>query len=326
MKVLITGGAGSIGSNLTYKLLASGWDVYVADSLWRGRIENRTRGSRQFDLNDRFSKVDLTSFTECRKVTKGFDYVIHLADVVAGIDFVFGNELFVFRQNILINSHVLQASIENKVRKYLYVGTACSYPVGKQAVLGAPPLMENDVYPADPESSYGWSKLMGEYECQLAASEGRLEVCILRLHNVYGPPCDLSPDKSQVIPALCRKAIRYPEEDFVVWGTGSQRRAFVFVDDAVEAISLALQNEFNNGVIQIGPNESHSISWIAETVVRISGKEIPIRYDSSRPEGDRDRSADFSRARDLLDWVPTTSLEEGLRKTYDWARDSILET
>jgi len=326
MKVLITGGAGSIGSNLTYKLLASGWDVYVADSLWRGRIENLTRGSRQFDLNDRFSKVDLTSFTECRKVTKGFDYVIHLADVVAGIDFVFGNELFVFRQNILINSHVLQASIENKVRKYLYVGTACSYPVGKQAVLGAPPLMENDVYPADPESSYGWSKLMGEYECQLAASEGRLEVCILRLHNVYGPPCDLSPDKSQVIPALCRKAIRYPEEDFVVWGTGSQRRAFVFVDDAVEAISLALQNEFNNGVIQIGPNESHSISWIAETVVRISGKEIPIRYDSSRPEGDRDRSADFSRARDLLDWVPTTSLEEGLRKTYDWARDSILET
>ena len=148
----------------------------------------------------------------------------------------------------------------------------------------------------------------------------------MRLHNVYGPPCDLSPDKSQVIPALCRKAIRYPEEDFVVWGTGSQRRAFVFVDDAVEAISLALQNEFNNGVIQIGPNESHPISWIAETVVRISGKEIPIRYDSSRPEGDRDRSADFSRARDLLDWVPTTSLEEGLRKTYDWARDSILET
>ena len=141
---------------------------------------------------------------------EGMDVVIHLADIVAGIGYVFKNQLFLYRANVVMNSNMLNAAIQNKVKKYIYVGTACSYPEEMQAELNPPPFKEEDAYPASPESAYGWSKLMGEYECELAQKEGNIEIGILRLHNVYGPPCEMSPEKSQVIPALCRKAINYP--------------------------------------------------------------------------------------------------------------------
>ena len=164
---------------------------------------------------------------------------------------------------------------------------------------------------------------MGEYECELAQKEGVIETGILRLHNVYGPPCEMSPEKSQVIPALCRKAINHPEEEFVVWGSGSQRRAFLYVDDVVDSIIALLDKGMNNGVIQIGPNESHSIADIAERIVRLSGKEIDIRFDKSKPEGDKDRTADSTKARHILDWEQKVFLDEGLERTFAWASECL---
>ena len=251
------------------------------------------------------------------------DLVIHLADIVAGINFVFANELFLYRSNIVMNSNMLDAAIKNNVKKYIYVGTACSYPEEMQSELNPPPFKEEDAYPASPESSYGWSKLMGEYECELAQKEGAIEIGILRLHNVYGPPCEMSTEKSQVIPALCRKAIKYPEEEFVVWGSGNQRRAFLYVDDAVDAIVAARDKSMGKGVIQIGPSESHSIAEIAEKIVNISGKDIEISYDNSKPEGDMDRTADWSKAEKILRWCPKVLIHDGLRSTYEWSKKTL---
>ena len=164
---------------------------------------------------------------------------------------------------------------------------------------------------------------MGEYECELAQKEGKIETGILRLHNVYGPPCEMSPERSQVIPALCRKAINFPEEDFIVWGSGNQRRAFLYVDDVVDAIILLIKKGMGNGVIQIGPGESYSITDIAERIVKMSGKDIEIKYDLTRPEGDKDRTADSSKARGILGWQQKVSLDEGLQRTYTWANDYL---
>ena len=251
------------------------------------------------------------------------DGVIHLADIVAGINFVFANELFLYRANIVMNSNMLDAAINNNVEKYVYVGTACSYPAVMQSELNPPPFVEKDAYPANPESAYGWSKLMGEYECELAQKEGVIEIGILRLHNVYGPPSEMSPEKSQVIPALCRKAINYPLEEFIVWGSGNQRRAFLYVDEAVEAIILVMDKGMNNGVIQIGPGESYSIADIAKRIVQISEKEIDIEFDPSMPEGDKDRTADSSKARQILGWQQKVFLDEGLKRTYTWAVEHL---
>ena len=320
MKILVTGGAGLIGSNVVKYFVNLGYDVYVADNLWRGSIENLYENGRQvIDIESHFFQYDLRNNDNCIKACKGMDGVIHLADIVAGINFVFANELFLYRANIVMNSNMLDAAITNNVEKYVYVGTACSYPEDMQSELNPPPFKEEDAYPANPESAYGWSKLMGEYECELAQKESAIKTGIIRLHNVYGPPCELSPEKSQVIPALCRKAINYPKEEFIVWGTGEQRRAFLYVDDVVEAIIAVFDKGMNKGVIQIGPPESHSIADIAERIDRISGKGIDIKFDPSMREGDKDRMADSSKAQEILGWQQQVSLDEGLERTFAWA-------
>lgn len=318
-KVLVTGGAGMIGSTLTEKLVEKKAKVTIADNLWRGKKENLMKnGEPIIDFDHNFHQVDLVEYANCLRVAQGQEIIYHLADVVAGINYVFGNQLSLFHTNVVMNSNMLHAAIEAGVKKYVYLGTACSYPADKQSVLNPPPFREEDAYPASPESSYGWSKLMGEYECELAEKEGLIDVGILRLHNVYGPKSEMSPEKSQVIPALIRKALNYPEEEFVVWGSGDQRRAFIYTDDVTSALLSIVECGMGKGVIQIGPDYSISIRKIAELIVSISGKNINIRYDTTKREGDMDRVADWTKAERILGWSPKTSIETGLDKTYKW--------
>ena len=315
-----------IGSTLVESLISGGARVTVVDNLWRGKKENLIKDGRPIiDLNHDFHQLDLVDYANCLKVAKGQEIVYHLAEVVAGINYVFGNQFSLYQTNVIMNSNMLRAAIKMSVQKYIYVGTACSYPAEKQNVLNPPPFKEEDAYPASPESSYGWSKLMGEYECSLAESEGLMSVGILRLHNVYGPKCDMSPEKSQVIPALIRKAISYPREEFLVWGSGNQRRAFVYIEDVINALLLVLEYGIGKGVIQIGPDYSISIKEIAETIVSISNKAIDVRYDPTKREGDMDRVADWSKAKHVLGWSPQTGIEAGLRKTFEWC-SAFLET
>lgn len=325
-KVIVTGGAGMIGSNFVRRLIKKGCDVRVIDNFWRGKREYLYDEEGELVLpEDNVIEADLRSHDNCMSIIKDVDVVVHLADVVAGINFVFGNQLFLWRANVLINSNVVNACIANGVGKYVYVGTACSFPKSKQSYINPPPFREEDVYPAEPESSYGWSKLMGEYEAELAQKESELQVGILRLHNVYGTPCELEPEKSQVIPALCRKAVMSPDEEFVVWGSGEQRRAFVHINDVVDALELVINKGMNKGPIQIGPSESISIKEIAEKIVALSGKDITIQYDTSRPEGDIDRTADWTKAREILGWRPMTNIDNGLEETFAWVRRKLVE-
>ena len=124
-------------------------------------------------------------------------------------------------------------------------------------------------------------------------------------------------------PSLRRAALRYPDERFEVWGSGRQRRAFAYVSDIVDALLRVVERGLNQGPIQVGPDYSTSIGEIAEAVVRISGKPIQIIYDPSRREGDGDRAADWSKARDVLGWQPTVSLEDGLSRTYQWCETQL---
>jgi GDP-D-mannose 3',5'-epimerase len=327
VKVLVTGGAGMIGSNLVKRLVYEGYDVFVADNLWRGKKEyllSDDKGTMVIP-NKNFHKVDLRDYKNCLKVTNKMDVVVHLADVVAGINYVFSNESSLYRSNILINTNTLHACIANKVKKYIYAGTACSYPKSKQSFINPPPFKEDDVYPAEPESAYGWSKLMGEYEAELVHNEGLIDIEILRLHNVYGSPSELDPSMSQVIPALCRKAIEQKNLELVVWGSGRQKRAFVHVDDVVDGFVKAINKTSKfNGVIQLGPNYSTSIAEIAKRIVLLSEKKILIKFDKSKPEGDVDRMANNTRAKKFLNWSPRISLDDGLKKVFSWCKTKLI--
>lgn len=324
-KVLVTGGAGMIGSNLVKKLVFNGFDVFVADNLWRGKKEYLMSDKTNMVIpNKNFYQVDLRDYESCLKVTKEMDIVVHLADVVAGINYVFSNESSLYRSNILINTNTLHACINNKVKKYIYAGTACSYPKSKQSIINPPPFKEEEVYPAEPESAYGWSKLMGEYEAELVYNEGLIDIEILRLHNVYGSPSELDPSMSQVIPALCRKAIEQNNLELLVWGSGQQKRAFVHVDDVVDGFVKAInKNSKFGGVIQLGPDYSTSIAEIAKRIVILSEKKIQIKFDKSKPEGDVDRMANNTRAKKLLNWSPRISLDEGLKKVFSWCKTEL---
>lgn len=325
-KILVTGGAGMIGSNLVKTLVKEGHDVFVVDNLWRGKLSylNNDKGCSVIDLNTRFFNRDLSEANTCDDLALQVDYIVHLADVVAGINYVFNNQGSLFRQNLLINSNVINSARKAKetLKGFLYVGTVCSFPLTRQNSLEVVPLKEDELYPAMPESAYGWSKLMGQYETDLLGSETEIPTCVLMFHNIYGTPCDFG-ERSQVIPALIRKAINYPQEPFVVWGSGEQGRAFIHVEDVVRSIVLGLEKGWNRGIIQIGPSICTSIKEIAEMVVNISGKNIQIQYDLTKPEGDKARAADYTKAKDILGWEPSISLEEGLKQQYEWIEKEI---
>jgi len=315
-----------IGSNLVKRLVQQKHDVHVIDNLWRGKLEylnDFDTGEPVINLETNFHRIDLSEGIPAVNAFEGTQAVIHLADVVAGIGYVFSNQGSLFRQNLLINSHTIEFSRQLKVKKFLYAGTACSFPLELQNSFEYSLLREEQLYPANPESAYGWSKLMGVYEADLLEKETDIEVVSLLFHNVYGAPCDFSPERSQVIPSLIRKAIEFPQNDFMVWGSGKQGRAFLHIDDVVEGILLGLDKGMGKGYIQIGPDFSTTIAEVAQTIVRISGKEIPIIFDTSKPEGDKARAADYRLAREILGWEPKVDMEEGLRRTYRWIESQM---
>lgn len=316
-----------IGSNLVKRLVKEGHDVYVMDNLWRGKMDylNDEAGKPVIDLDTHFYLVDIAKGDGMDDVVSRMDYVIHLADIVAGIGYVFNNQGELFRQNNLINTnlfHSVRKAGKERIKGLIYVGTACSYPLTRQNSLDVIPLREEELYPAMPESAYGWSKLIGQLEIGYLEKETGIPCCTLQFHNVYGSPCDYG-ECSQVIPALIRKAVNYPDEPFNVWGSGEQGRAFIHVSDIVEALCMALEKGWGHGWIQIGPSECTSIKTVAEEIIKISGKDIKPFYDTTKPEGDKARCADYSKAKAILGWEPKVRLEDGLREQYEWVKNQI---
>lgn len=324
-KILVTGGAGMIGSNLVRRLVAEGYDVFVVDNLWRGQREylQNEAGGDVIDMKTRFFELDLSVPGVIDDLVSQMDYVVHFADIVGGIGYVFNNQGSLFRQNILINTNTIASARKARLKGFVYVGTACSFPENLQNQYEATALVESDLYPALPESAYGWSKLMGQYETKLMEKETGIPTVSVMLHNVYGSPADYGIERSQVIPSLVRKAIRYPEEDFIIWGSGNQSRAFIHVSDVVNGIFLSMQKGLGHDEIQLGPSYATTIREVAEIIVRISGKKIPIQFDTSKPEGDKARCANYTKAKTLLGWEPLVSLESGMTELYQWVEGRI---
>lgn len=320
MKIIVTGGAGMIGANLVKRLVEDGHEVVVLDNLWRGTLENLQ--SLTDDNSYQFVHADLSSPGEWQSYLKGADCLYHLADIVAGIGYVFSNEGYIFRKNLLINATVATACEIANIKKYIYVGTACSFPLELQTGVDAKPMKEEDQFPANPESAYGWSKLMGELDANYMSQNG-INTNVLVLHNVYGTPCDYISDKAQAIPAITYRALNAPKNnnELVIWGDGTQGRAFVHVNDVVDALIATINAPSNIGPIQIGPSECTSLKTIAENLIKIIDPSIKINYDLSKPIGDKGRCADFTKAKTILNWEPRVDLQNGLAELVQWIKD-----
>lgn len=315
-RIFVTGAAGMIGSSLCQTLVANGHHVIGIDNLWRGTRENLEplRDNKRFE----FRHADIASDRDWYRGLDADSALVHTADIVGGIAYVFSNEWRVFQTNLLINTQIARVVNELQPRQLLYLGTACSYPQGLQRSVETSVLRESQKLPADPESGYGWSKLVGEIEFGLAVKGTRTRLTVLDLHNVYGWPCTYKDQTAQVIPSLVRRALTATDGKLVVWGDGTQGRAFVHVREVVDGVVRALAYEGGHRTFMLGPDRCTTIRELAELIqahpkVRID----TIEYDTSKPTGDIGRFADATLARRELGWQMTVPFGEGLSELID---------
>jgi len=320
-KVLVAGGAGLIGSHMARTLLKRGARVRVADDLSSGSLNNIKDIKNKID----FHKEDLRDKKNCLKLTKGVDYVFQFAANMGGIGYITSIGADIMRDNILINTNMLQSAHENKVIKYFYSSSACVYPEYLQKDAKVAPLKEDDAYPADPDQFYGWEKIFTEKLCEAYRTDYGMNIKIARFHNIYGEVYTAFDKQKGKAPChLIMKAIKYPEQDYVVWGDGKQTRSFLYIDDCIEAVLRLMDSDYT-GSINIGSDRMVTIDELAEMTIKISGKKIEIKHDLSKPQGVRGRNADLTLVKKVLNWEPRVSLEEGLKSTYDWAKDRFAE-
>jgi UDP-glucose 4-epimerase len=317
-RILVTGGAGFIGSFLTEDLLDRGADVVVADNFSRGGFEKIAHLQDEIELRP----ADLTTHKGCIEATENVDDVFHLAASVGGIHYIQRENVHGLTPSVLMNQHMLEAARINDVDRFLFASSACIY---RQQHDDLNRFSEDQAIPANPHSTYGWAKILGEVACDAYHTDTDIDTGAVRIFNCYGPRESLDPDSSHVIPSLCRKAIEAEDGDSIeLFGDGTQERGFIYVTDLAEGMIRAMEEKTDGEPINLGNgDEVVTINELAEMIIDISGKGLEIEHDLSKPTGTDKYAIDDTKMKEELDWEPSVSLEEGLRNVYEWAEAEL---
>jgi GDP-D-mannose 3',5'-epimerase len=314
-RILVTGGGGFIGSHLARELLKQGNFVRIADIRFDDYIKEKNYSEKV--------TLDLRVWNNCLKATKDIDLVYNLAANMGGIGFITEVGAEVMHDNILINTLMLEASRQNRIERYLYTSSACVYPTYRQTDPNVKGLREEDAYPADPDNFYGWEKLYTEKMCEAYQRDYKMDIRILRYHNIYGPEGTYKGGREKSPAAICRKVAEASNPGTIdIWGDGKQTRSYCYIDDALRGTMLLMESDYTKP-INIGSDRLVSINELADIVIKISGKRIVKTYDLSAPQGVRGRNADLTLVKKVLNWQPQVSLEEGLANTYRWIEKQL---
>lgn len=315
-KILVTGAGGFIGHHMVKLLKQKGYWVRGVD-IKQPEFEPT--------FADEFLLLDLREKDNSLKATESIEHVYNFAANMGGIGFIETIHAEVMRDNVLINTHLLEASLKNGVKKFFFASSACIYPKYLQKGEENLGLREFDAYPADPDNEYGWEKLFTERLCLNYWTDFGLETRVARFHNVYGPLGTWQGGREKSPAALCRKiALAEDGGEIEVWGDGNQTRSYCFVDDCVEGVYKLMNSQIRKPV-NIGSDRLVSINELIEIISKIAGKNIRKKYDLTKPQGVRGRNSNNDLILYLLDWEPNTSLEEGLNKTYNWIKSQVDE-
>lgn len=317
-RVLVTGGAGFIGSHLTHTLVEMGAKVRVVDNLVRGSLENLEDVAKQIE----FIKGDLTSAEVCKRAVEKIDYVFHLASKVGGIGYYMTKPGEVYTNNILMDTQMALAARAAGVQRYVFSSSAHVYPRHLQSTEMAAPLHEAQAYPADPAISYGWAKLFSEKLIQYQnVEELTMRTAIVRIVGAFGERQDIDLNTASAIPAFCRRAVEYPKQSpFKMLGEGKETRSYCYVGDVVDGMIHCLKNLTK--VPEIGPinlgNEGRvTIADLVKMVIEVSGKKIEVVCVPTPESGIRGQAVDCALARQQIpEWKPRVSLKEGILRTY----------
>ena len=336
---LVLGAGGFIGSHMVTRLKSEGYWVRGVD----------IKDPEYSDTTaDEFITGNLTDFDFVRRVIefKGeqgnfynsvpqqyvepFDEIYQYAADMGGAGYIFSgdNDSEVMYNSATVNLNLLKNQLELNEKKDLnktkifYSSSACMYPEYAQMKTDNPGLKEDMAYPAGPDSEYGWEKLFSE---RLYATFNRnhgIPVRVARFHNIYGTDSTWDGGKEKSPAAMCRK-VAYCEDGgtIEIWGDGEQTRSFLYIDECIEATRRLMESDFL-GPINIGSEEMVTINQLVETVAKVAGKTINIKHIDG-PLGVRGRNSNNDLIREKLNWDYGMSLEDGIRKTYEWISDQI---
>jgi GDP-L-fucose synthase len=299
-KILITGGAGFLGTQVVHHLID------------HGAQKENVRIPRSKDC-------DLRIWENCIKSVKGIDIVIHLAAKVGGIGYNREHPAELFYDNAIMGIQLMEAARLAGVKKFVAVGTVCAYPKYTPV-----PFREDELwngYPEETNAPYGLAKKMMLVQAQAYRAQYGFNAIFLLPVNLYGPGDNFNPESSHVIPALIKKFVEAKEngdKEVIVWGTGSASREFLYVKDAGQAIVLATENYNGNEPVNIGAAKEISIKDLVEIIQDITEYKGKIVWDTDKPDGQPRRCLDTSRAKKEFGFVATTPFEMGLRETIDW--------
>ena len=332
---LVLGAGGFIGSHMVKHLVSEGYWVRGVDLKSPEFSETQAHEFVHGDLTDRdFVRRVLEYKGPYRnfynsipyKMIDSFDEIYQFAADMGGAGFVFTgeNDAEIMHNSVSINLHVLEETrllnerTEKNKTKIFYSSSACMYPEYNQLEPDNPNCREDSAYPAAPDSEYGWEKLFSERLYLTYNRNHGIPVRIARYHNIFGPEGTWEGGREKAPAAICRKVAELPAQEgtIEVWGDGEQTRSFLLVDECIEATYRLMQSEFM-GPVNIGSEEMVTINELVDITAKISGKKV-YKEHIDGPLGVRGRNSDNTLIREELGWDYSLTLEEGIKKTYDW--------
>lgn len=316
--LIVVGGAGGfIGGALVRYFHEKGFTrIRAADKKPLPEWYQRTPGVECLTM-------DLSEEANCKRLCEGAVEVYNLAADMGGMGFIERFRVECLR-SILINTHMIESAYRAGARRYFFSSSACAYNTELQQDPKVRALKESDAYPAMAERGYGWEKLMSEMFCEEYWAERGLKTAIARFHNVYGPWGTWDGGREKAPAAICRKiiaALDSGDHSITIWGDGHQTRSFMYIDDCTRGIDRIMHSDDLIATpINLGSSELVSINDLVSKVEKIAGLKLKRQYDLNAPRGVAGRNSDNTFIKKMLGWEPNTSLDRGLRETYNWIK------
>lgn len=322
-KALVLGAGGFIGSHMVKRLKSEGYWVRGVDLKLPEFSNSLADEFFVMDLRDpRKVSQCLWAPSQSDKKAGAFDEVYQFAADMGGAGFIFTGEhdADIMHNSAQINLNVAHYATDFGVKKIFYSSSACVYPKEIQETPNNPGLREQDAYPVNPDSEYGWEKIFSERLYESYRRNYGLNIRIARFHNIFGPEGTYNGGREKAPAAICRKVAEALSE-IEIWGDGNQTRSFLYIDECIEGVRRLMESECYEP-INIGSDEMVSINQLAGIVLQISRKELIVKHGDG-PQGVRGRNSNNDLIQLHLGWKPSKSLYEGLVKTYAWIESEV---
>lgn len=305
-KILVTGGTGFLGSYVVKNLKS------------RGATDILTPNSKEYDLRIK---------ENCHLITKDVDYVFHVAAHVGGIGLNKEKPGELFYDNLVMGTHLMEESRKNDVKKFISLGTICSYPK-----LVTQPIKEDELwagYPEEVTAPYGLAKKMQIVQSMAYKEQYNFDSITVFVTNLFGPEDNFEDDTSHVVPSLIKKILKAKQnnEKFIsVWGDGTPTRDFLFVDDAARGLVMAAEKYDKTDPLNLGTGIEISIKDLVNLIMKIVGVDFEIKWDTKMPNGQPRRCVSTEKAFREIGFKPQITLEDGLRRTVEWYKSNLTHT